>query len=142
MVRSHAAAGAAITGKMGCPHAAPEVTEAAAPEATEAATAASRRIAARRRTPIRRRARPHGGIGEELAARMNKKRRVYQPGVLDGRTDSRNKITIYDPKVDSTLFGSDFGLRIAECLAQCLNLEHELRHTASKPCILGFEPLE
>jgi hypothetical protein len=29
-----------------------------------------------------------------------------------------------------------------ECLAQCLNLEHELRHTLSKLCILGFEPLE
>ncbi len=27
-----------------------------------------------------------------------------------------------------------------ECLAQCLNLEHELRHTLSKLCI-GFEPL-
>ena len=38
-VRSHAAAGAA-TGKMGCPHAAAEATEAGAPEATEAATAA------------------------------------------------------------------------------------------------------
>jgi hypothetical protein len=31
---------------------------------------------------------------------------------------------------------------MAECLAQCLNLKHELRHTVSKPCILGFEPLE
>jgi hypothetical protein len=35
-----------------------------------------------------------------------------------------------------------FGLRMPECLAQCLNLEHELRHTLSKLCILGFEPLE
>jgi hypothetical protein len=37
------------------------------------------------------------------------------------------------------LFGH-FGLRMPECLAQCLNLEHELRHTASKLCVLGFEP--
>jgi hypothetical protein len=44
MVRSHAAAGAAIT-ENGCPHAAAEATEAAAPKATEAATAAPRRIA-------------------------------------------------------------------------------------------------
>ena len=54
MVRSHAAAGAAITG-MGFPHAAAKATEAAA---TEAATAAPRRIAARRPTATRRRARP------------------------------------------------------------------------------------
>jgi len=42
MVRSHAAAGAAITGN-GLPHAAAKATEAATPEATEAATAAPRR---------------------------------------------------------------------------------------------------
>ena len=29
---------------------------------------------------------------------------------------------------------------MAECLAQYLNLEHELRHHASELCILGFEP--
>jgi len=33
-------------------------------------------------------------------------------------------------------------VRMAECIAQCLNLEHEFRHTASKLCILGFEPLK
>ena len=27
-------------------------------------------------------------------------------------------------------------------IAQCSNLEHEIRHTLSKLCILGFEPLE
>jgi len=27
-------------------------------------------------------------------------------------------------------------------IAQCLNLEHEVHHTASKLCILGFEPLK
>src|SRR5262249_43460058 len=27
-------------------------------------------------------------------------------------------------------------------IAQCLNLEHELQHTASELCILGFEPLK
>jgi hypothetical protein len=26
-------------------------------------------------------------------------------------------------------------------IAQCLNLEHEIHHNASKLCILGFEPL-
>jgi hypothetical protein len=26
--------------------------------------------------------------------------------------------------------------------AQCLNLEDEIHHTASKPCIFGFEPLK
>jgi hypothetical protein len=31
---------------------------------------------------------------------------------------------------------------MAECIAQCLNLEHELRHPTSELCILGFEPLE
>jgi len=29
---------------------------------------------------------------------------------------------------------------MAECLAQYLNLEHELRHHASELCILGFDP--
>ena len=27
-------------------------------------------------------------------------------------------------------------------IAQCLNLEHEIRHTLSKLCILGLEPRE
>ncbi|HEX4803249.1 MAG TPA: hypothetical protein VFV14_07040 [Myxococcaceae bacterium] len=27
-------------------------------------------------------------------------------------------------------------------IAQCLNLEHEIHHTASKLCVLGFEPLK
>jgi hypothetical protein len=27
-------------------------------------------------------------------------------------------------------------------IAQCLNLEHEIHQTASRLCILGFEPLE
>jgi len=31
---------------------------------------------------------------------------------------------------------------MAECIAQCLNLEHEFYHTASKLRILGFEPLK
>src|SRR5262245_45997936 len=33
---------------------------------------------------------------------------------------------------------------IAACrtIAQCLNLEHEIHDTASKLCILGFEPLK
>jgi hypothetical protein len=35
-----------------------------------------------------------------------------------------------------------FGLRMAACIAQCLNLEREFHHTVSKLCILGFEPLK
>jgi len=27
-------------------------------------------------------------------------------------------------------------------IPQCLNLKREFNHTASKPCILGFEPLK
>jgi hypothetical protein len=38
--------------------------------------------------------------------------------------------------------GLNFGLRMAECIAQCLNLEHEIRHAASKLCILSLEPLK
>jgi hypothetical protein len=38
--------------------------------------------------------------------------------------------------------GSNFELRIAECIAQCLNLEQEILHPASELCILGFEPLK
>jgi hypothetical protein len=38
-------------------------------------------------------------------------------------------------------FWLNFGLRMAVCTAQCLNLEREFHHTASKLCILGFEPL-
>jgi hypothetical protein len=30
---------------------------------------------------------------------------------------------------------------LSRTIAQCLNLEHEIQHNASKPCILGFEPL-
>jgi hypothetical protein len=36
----------------------------------------------------------------------------------------------------------NFGLRTAECIAQCSNLEHEFHHAVSKLCILGFEPLK
>ena len=38
--------------------------------------------------------------------------------------------------------GLSFGLRMAVCIAQCLNLEREFHHTASKLCILSFEPLK
>src|SRR5260221_6739820 len=31
---------------------------------------------------------------------------------------------------------------LSATIAQCSNLEHEIRHTLSKLCILGFEPLE
>src|SRR5215831_9341092 len=40
--------------------------------------------------------------------------------------------------------GLNGGLR-GQCsgtIPQCLNLERQLNHTASKPCILGFEPLK
>ena len=38
--------------------------------------------------------------------------------------------------------GLSFGVRMGACIAQCLNLEREFHHTASKLCILGFEPLK
>ena len=38
--------------------------------------------------------------------------------------------------------GLNFGLRMAECIAQCLNPEHELHDTASERGILGLEPLK
>jgi hypothetical protein len=38
--------------------------------------------------------------------------------------------------------GLSFRLRMAECIAQCLNLEREFHHTASKLCVLGFELLK
>jgi hypothetical protein len=31
---------------------------------------------------------------------------------------------------------------LLDTIAQCLNLENEIHHTASKLCILGFEPLK
>jgi hypothetical protein len=47
------------------------------------------------------------------------------------------------PKSDFALQpGLNFRLRMADCIVQCLNLEHEIHHTASKQCILGFEPLK
>jgi hypothetical protein len=46
------------------------------------------------------------------------------------------------PATTSTLSGSDFGLWMAECLAQRLNLKRQIHHTGSKLRILGFEPLE
>jgi hypothetical protein len=39
-------------------------------------------------------------------------------------------------------FWFNFGLRMAVCTAQCLNLEREFHHAASKLCVLGFEPLK
>jgi hypothetical protein len=72
MVRSHAAAGAAIT-RNGVPHAASKATDTAAPEATEAATAAPRRIAG---TPT------HGyepTLKGAMAAFARSSRREYRP---------------------------------------------------------------
>ena len=39
-------------------------------------------------------------------------------------------------------FRLNFGLRMAEGIGQSLNLEREFHHTASKLCMLGFEPLK
>jgi|SRR5258708_1463797 hypothetical protein len=39
-------------------------------------------------------------------------------------------------------FWLNFGLPMAVCTAQCLNLEREFHHAASKLCVLGFEPLK
>ena len=38
--------------------------------------------------------------------------------------------------------GLNSGLRMAECIAQCLNLEHEFLDTASEHGILSLEPLK
>ena len=38
--------------------------------------------------------------------------------------------------------GLNGGLRGSGTIPQRLNLEHEFNHTASKLCILGFEPLK
>jgi len=38
--------------------------------------------------------------------------------------------------------GWNFGLRVVERIAQCLNLDREFYHPASKQCILGLEPLK
>jgi len=65
-------------------------------------------------TTLRRKShRNRAAKASEMAAReidRLRKHRVYRPGVFDGRTDSRNKITIYDPKADGTYLG-----RISDC---------------------------
>ena len=38
--------------------------------------------------------------------------------------------------------GLNSGPRMAECVAQCLNLEHEFHDTASEHDIFGLEPLK
>jgi len=38
--------------------------------------------------------------------------------------------------------GLNSGLRMAECIARCLNLEQEFHDTASEHGILGLEPLK
>jgi hypothetical protein len=43
------------------------------------------------------------------------------------------------PKADGTYWVS-FRPAVAECIVQCLSLEHEVHQTASKLCTLGFEP--
>jgi hypothetical protein len=58
---------------------------------------------------------------------------MYGPG--------QDKITVYGPKTNGT-YWVEFRTAMAEHIAQCLNLEHEIHHTASKLCILGFDPLK
>jgi hypothetical protein len=66
-------------------------------------------------TTLRRKSlRNRAAKASEMAAReidRLSKRRIYRPGVFDGRTDGRNNITIYDPKADGTYLGpiSDCG---------------------------------
>src|SRR5262249_58223497 len=54
-------------------------------------------------------------------------------------TKTKSRVTARRPTAP---IGVNFGLRMAECIAQCSNLEDELHRTASKLCILGFEPLK
>jgi 5-methylcytosine-specific restriction endonuclease McrA len=72
------------------------------------------------------------------ASCYRRNRRVeMMPSLTDSQRDHH-----LGPKADGHLLDLSFGPRTAECIAQCMNLEHEFHHTASKLCILGFEALK
>ena len=59
--------------------------------------------------------------------------------------DNAVACVVSDVHAEGKTFTQDAQLKsIAACRtnAQCLNLEHEIHDTASKLCILGFEPLK
>jgi hypothetical protein len=59
--------------------------------------------------------------------------------------DNAVACVVSDVHAEGKTFAQDAQLKsIAACrtIAQCLNLEHEIHDTASKLCILGFEPLK
>ena len=79
-----------------------------------------------------------GSEWPELARKRRRNRRVeMMPSLTDSQTSSSSAA-----RRPIAPIGLSFGLRMAACIAQCLNLECEFHHTASKLCILGFEPLK
>jgi hypothetical protein len=79
-----------------------------------------------------------GSGWQEESASLRRSRRVE---MMLSLTDSQTRSSSVARRPMAPI-GLSVGLRMAECIAQCLNLEHELRHPASELCILGFEPLE
>jgi len=66
-------------------------------------------------------------------------------GVQVDVLDNAVACVVSDVHAEGKTFAQDAQLKsIAACrtIAQCLNLEHEIHDTASKLCILGFEPLK
>ena len=59
------------------------------------------------------------------------------PSLTDSQTSSSSAA-----RGPMAAVGLSFGLRMAACIAHCLNLEREFHHTVSKLCILSFEPLK
>jgi hypothetical protein len=57
-------------------------------------------------------------------------------------TDSHSQITHLWPEGPIAPIGLNFGLRMAECIAQCLNLQREFHDIASEHGVLGLEPLK
>ena len=78
--------------------------------------------------------------GSRLRRLEGPRRRISEPSRL-GRPTVKRDHHLW-PEGRWHLLDLSFGLRKAECIAQCFNLEHEFHHIASKLCILGFEPLK
>ena len=74
--------------------------------------------------------------------RANDKILLYAFDLIELNGDDLRQFKTRSSSIGRRPMGLSFRLRMAECIAQCLNVEHEIHHTTSKLCILRFDPIK
>ena len=74
--------------------------------------------------------------------RANDKILLYAFDLIELNGDDLRQFKTRSSSIGRRPMGLSFRLRMAKCIAQCLNVEHESHHTTSKLCILRFHPIK